>query len=61
MTSPASSSMSYFAAEPQLVSVSKVQVGVGQKEGHATRALAEIVKELQKKREREDPFGDDYE
>lgn len=53
--------MSYFAAEPQLVSVSKVQVGVGQKEGHATRALAEIVKELQKKREREDPFGDDYE
>ncbi|OWZ74261.1 plasma membrane fusion protein PRM1 [Cryptococcus neoformans] len=61
VTSPASSSMSYFAAEPQLVSASKVQVGVGQKEGHATRALAEIVKELQKKREREDPFGDDYE
>lgn len=61
VTSPASSSVSYFAAEPQLVSASKVQVGVAQKGGQATRALAEIVKELQEKRERKDPFGDDYE
>lgn len=50
--------MSYFAAGPRLVSASKVRVGVGQKEGQATRPLIGILKELQEKRMREDPFGD---
>lgn len=58
MTPPATSSMSYFAAGPRLVSASKVRVGVGQEEGEATRPLIGILKELQEKRLREDPFGD---
>lgn len=56
--SPATSSMSYFAAGPRLVSASKVRVGVGQEEGQATRPLIGILKGLQEKRMREDPFAD---
>lgn len=56
--SPATSSMSYFAAGPRLVSASKVRVGVGQEEGQATRPLIGILEGLQEKRMREDPFAD---
>ncbi|WVQ74452.1 hypothetical protein IAR50_004053 [Cryptococcus sp. DSM 104548] len=58
VASPVSSSVSYFAAEPQLASVFKVKVGSGTGSGQATIALAEIMRELQGRRERENPFSD---
>ncbi|ODN97311.1 plasma membrane fusion protein PRM1 [Cryptococcus wingfieldii CBS 7118] len=60
VASPTSSSMSYFAAEPQLASASKVQVDLGTGSGHATTALAEIMRELQERRDREGPFSDPH-
>ncbi|WWD21193.1 hypothetical protein CI109_105677 [Kwoniella shandongensis] len=51
--SPTSSSMSYFAAEPQVESANRVKVGGGQ----GTTALSSILSDLQMRREREDnPF-----
>ncbi|OCF40577.1 plasma membrane fusion protein PRM1 [Kwoniella heveanensis CBS 569] len=71
--SPASSSNSYFAAEPRMVSANRIHVGHGRsysqehgKEGKGTMALAEILQELQEKKFQEgqghdgieDPFVD---
>ncbi|WVQ81342.1 hypothetical protein IAT38_003465 [Cryptococcus sp. DSM 104549] len=72
VTSPASSSMSYWAAEPQVSSANRVHLGGGASAsverlgegaegkgvGQATAALAGIMKELQERKERDDPFGD---
>ncbi|WRT69250.1 uncharacterized protein IL334_006234 [Kwoniella shivajii] len=65
VTSPTSSSRSYFAAEPIVKSVSKVKVGDSSFEGRGTTALAGILNGLQEKRKKQvnmrkdvDPFGD---